>query len=332
MGRITAHLAASQLLQFCLCRGAHHHVVSGMTVLVLVPCTASKRHPAPPELRRRAVPGVSVPTVSADWLVRTQGATGRVPAHALYMGGGWSLAKKAQEAVAARGGDAKVVSAGLGLVDWSQRVPPYNMTFTSGNADTVPRGDTAEGRAEWWDAIGGSKKLQDAVLEGGHDLVIAALSDGYVDAVTPALARIAGRMGADRVIVLACGVSPFAKAQLGGAWVRLEAARMKHLGGTVGNAALVALNHVLTTVPADEPLTASAIRACIDALPAPVALYPKRARLGTEHAVRWIHAALAAEGAPTSASGALRRYRGEGFALEQKAFHRLFDDILSVVT
>ena len=303
-----------------------------MTVLVLVPCTASKRLSASPELRRRALRGASVPAVALEWLGRIRGATERVPAHALYKGGGWSLAKKAQEAATARCGDAKVVSAGLGLVDWSQSVPPYDMTFTGGNADTVPGGETAEGRAEWWDAIGGPNRLEDAVTEGRHDLVIAALSDGYVDAVTPALARIADRLGADRVVVLACGVSPFAKARLGGAWVPLAAARMRHLGGTVGNAALVALNHVLSTLPTDEPVTAAAVRNCIDALPAPVAFYPKRERLGPDHAVRWIHDALAAEDAPTSASGALRRYRDAGFALEQKSFHRLFDDIRWVTT
>ena len=303
-----------------------------MTLLVLVPCTASKRLLAPPELRRRALHGVSVPTVASDWLGRIRGACECVPAHTLYKGGGWSQAIRAQRAAIARGGHAKVVSAGLGLVDWDQRVPPYDMTFTGGNADTVPGGETAEGRAAWWDAIGGPDKLEDVMMDGGHDLVIAALSDGYVDAVTPALVRIAGRLGAERVIVLACGVSPFARAQLGGAWIQLEAARMRHLGGTVGNAALVALNHVLSTLPVDEPVTAAAVRNCIDALPAPVALYPKRTRLGSEHAVRWLQVALASEGAPTSASGALRRYRNEGFALEQKAFHRLFDDIRMVTT
>jgi len=67
--------------------------------------------------------------------------------------------------------------------------------------------------------------------------------------------------------------------------------------------------------------------ACEDAKP----LYPSRRRQSSQQVIAWVEKALVAADPPMSASAALRQFRGQGFAFEQKRFHRIYRQVLAAL-
>ncbi len=295
-----------------------------MPPLILVPCTASKWLPANDVGKGRSLAGKSLGEAADTWTQTMAEASPRVPVRALYKGASWALSRRIAAACAAWGGRVSVVSAGLGLASLEDTAPGYDITFSASSPDTVPGGGTPAGRAAWWRALGGDSAIVGAFVEGNHDSLVLALPADYLDAVAPVVPALAGRIGEDKVTVLGCSASPYSRALIGRWWLRADPGRLRSVGGTVANAPLVALVHILESTPSLGPFTLAMATARLQQLPPGVEVYPRREHRGRGHAASWISERLIEPDPPASASEALHRYRAAGFACEQKAFHELF--------
>jgi hypothetical protein len=153
--------------------------------LVITTCTNRKRRPVSLSLQMSALPPASLADLATEWASRLKKESGRSPAEEIYGGRGF------QEAVAAAQGlDARlmVVSAGLGLIYASTRVPPYACTILVDAGDSVAtrvEGDfTAAG---WWNALSSASPYSVALHEAAaasSGLIFVALSAAYLDMIT----------------------------------------------------------------------------------------------------------------------------------------------------
>lgn len=300
-----------------------------MPPLLLVPCTASKTLPAGPELQGRSLGDLPESDRARIWRERIASANPRVAVRDLYKGGAWSLAREAAALIASQGGAVRVVSAGLGLVELADAAPSYDITFSGGTSDSIPGDGTPAARCAWWKGLGGDRAFRMVLAETVPSSVLVALPPAYLDAVAPCLSTVIETLGTSRVSVFACSASPWARRFISASLVRVRADHTTALRGNAGQASLSALLHVVGQTPASTLLDRPFVESQLALTTARIdPLYPKRMCVGPEHAAAWIEAALRSAVPPGSASQALRRYRDEGYGLEQKHFHRIFDAIL----
>ena len=163
---------------------------------VVVPCTDSKRSWAEPV--RLGPSAFAGPTDERArlWVERIESARPYRPLPEVYRGVGWSASLDLVEAVRKVGmrADARVISAGLGLVPLEASIPVYSATFTPGQVDSVTQNGTAPrvGNRDWWTAVNsamGRPRPLVAWADGLNGMVVAA-SGWYVDAISDELAEV----------------------------------------------------------------------------------------------------------------------------------------------
>src|SRR5690349_1830707 len=94
-------------------------------VLILTNCTNRKRGSVPHALSARSLPKATYSRVSAEWAKRLDQATEHYVADKLYCGRAVTETLQAARIVSA---EVVFVSAGLGVVPQTERVPAYNLT------------------------------------------------------------------------------------------------------------------------------------------------------------------------------------------------------------
>lgn len=293
-----------------------------MRPLVLVPCSSSKTLAPQPGLRGRDLAKIDIHNWSQIWLDSVAQVDVRVQVEALYKGGGWAIAKKIHYKVGELGGSVGVVSAGLGLVTFSETAPGYDITFTPGSVDSVPGSCTPEARSAWWSDLGGREKLMQLVKVVQPTVILTALPSAYLDAVALTLAELSTMSDSMSICVLTSGASSFAQAHLSEALVQVNARKALDLGGSVGQILLSTARFVVEHMTNEYNLGRSDIQQLIQQLPSRCGpLYPARARQGADHLRMWLRAVCNSDNPPRSASDALRRYRDGGYAYAYKAFH-----------
>lgn len=236
--------------------------------LVITTCTNRKRRPVSANLRMSDLPVASLADLVSEWAARVGAETIRFPADEIY--GGRSF----QEAVAASrtlGCQLMVVSAGLGMIHASERVPPYACTILEGSVDSVAKRTVGGASSnDWWAALSRespfSVRLHDAALAGGG-LIFAALSDAYIEMISEELLalpeaimsrlRLFTRAPMQRLAPdLRSFVMPYDD--------RLDG-RDSPIPGTRGDFAARALNHFVTAIVAvDDDRTAGAHAAAVE--------------------------------------------------------------------
>ena len=92
---------------------------------VIAPCSSRKTLEAPKQARAVSLPISSQATLETAWVARLKTFERVVAAQDLYSGRGAALARRAAQKASA---SLYIVSAGLGLVAGSERVPAYGMT------------------------------------------------------------------------------------------------------------------------------------------------------------------------------------------------------------
>lgn len=159
--------------------------------IVITACTNRKRKSVPDRLSIGGLGKASLPQLAADWGCRLDAAADRFPAKEIYGGRGFQEAVAAADAIDAR---LMIVSAGLGLVEASSEVPPYACTIVLGVQDSIScQVDGPFSATRWWAELGRVSPfdlgLRDvAAAENG--LILAALSDAYIDMVAGDLAAL----------------------------------------------------------------------------------------------------------------------------------------------
>lgn len=294
-------------------------------MFVLASCTQAKRgEPSERCLMRRHRDVGTAAAVVRPWRRSTAMGRMRTRARHLYKGAYWHAVQSLREQT---GSNVYVVSAGFGLVRDEQELPAYSATFTPGHRDSVPGARTLQGRRAWWTLLGGSSGLDALDLE--REALLVVLPDVYLRIVEEDLARLVSRFGPEKVAIFGPRRRQHLQVALSEAWLGIESRMVRELGTNVSALAPAA---AARCVPAmGERIDHDGCRALLSQLVpdgAP-ALYPNRRRCSEDEVRLWLSESLASSGSPTSATAALRAFRQQGLAFEQKRFHRLFHDVVA---
>lgn len=152
--------------------------------LVITTCTNRKRKPVPDSLHVSSLPQAEIADLASDWARCLTEASARFPASDIYGGRGFQEAIAAAELLDAR---LMVVSAGLGLIFASERVPAYACTVLVDAEDSI--GGRALGAFSirgWWKVLTDVSPFSQSLAEIASQqegLICAALSDSYIDMI-----------------------------------------------------------------------------------------------------------------------------------------------------
>ncbi len=233
-----------------------------------------------------------------------------------------------------------VISAGLGLVDLADRVPMYEATLAPGHPDSVlalaPGIPPKVLRREWWRALTDAgvlgqdsrKRLADLADPASESGVVVAVGRDYLDAVAPDLQSLVERVGDPQRVMLFAAGDPLGDLQE--SWVRVPGALRLALGGSLASTSVRAAAVAVAEV--GQTLTVERARAVVDELMAVSGSLPafKRERRSDEAVEEWLIEHLTRlPGA--SKTTALRTFRAEGNACEQKRFGRIFANAKEMV-
>jgi hypothetical protein len=142
----------------------------------------------PANLHMSALPSAQLADLVSEWTARLRSAPELFLAREVYGGRGFREAVAAAEALDA---DIIVVSAGLGLIRSSAKIPAYACTTIPGSADSVAARVLGDFSApNWWAALKGKSTFNSPLLgNAGIDsgLILAALSDAYIELVSDEL-------------------------------------------------------------------------------------------------------------------------------------------------
>jgi len=285
-------------------------------------CTLSKTLAPRPRLEARYYSQMSLSDAVEQWTLALQEETETTSVARLYKGGYWAPARAFIQDTPLPV-EAHVASAGLGLRTFRQQVPAYAATFNPGLLDTIPGGATPQGQMWWWQQMGGSAAVR-ALAEGPDRRILVALPGRYLTVAVPDLLFLQQALGPRALSVFTTDKTAIDK--LGTSAVPLDSRMSAVLGGTAGHVTVRALSHVVRQAQGPGDVTPGHARRLLEDVQkaAPDILYPKRQRQTEDQAAEWIRQASKRTDAPTSASAALRQFRNEGFAFEQKRFGRLF--------
>lgn len=165
--------------------------------LVITTCTNRKRKPVADSLHVSALPQAEIANLATDWVRRLLAAPEHFLARDIYGGRAFQEAVLAADLLDAR---LMVVSAGLGLIFASERVPPYACTVLLDAPDSIGArvaGDFS--MSEWWRALSAVSPYRQSLQEAAVDadgLICAALSDAYIEMIADDLVALPEAMRA----------------------------------------------------------------------------------------------------------------------------------------
>jgi hypothetical protein len=163
-------------------------------VAILTSCTSRKRHSNKLQLVISDRPGQSLKQLAGTWASRVGEAEPEHRAGDYYLGRAFSEARHSAHAARAK---LLVVSAGLGLVDSEEEVPPYDLTVAPGASSLLPllrsRNTTTK---DWWRTLGAANghahPISSFVSAFKHGLVLIALPATYLEMIAEDLETIPG--------------------------------------------------------------------------------------------------------------------------------------------
>lgn len=300
-----------------------------MKHLVLTPCSRRKRAHIEPALRASALRPARLSQVAEAWASRLRRSGNKVVAEELYAGRGLVEARRAADAV---GGELRIVSAGLGLVNCREAVPAYSLTVAGGDPDSIaPKVNGAFSAELWWQALHVALGMPQGplleLLQGRDGLTILALPGTYLELIAGELAGLPPDLLAR--VRLVGPPREMVRQELASIWMPYDA-RFDGEGGpnpgTRGDFAQRAARHFAETVVHAAPDADTASHAEMVAqhlrplaLPAPI-----RREAGTDAELIDVIRELLpkARGRSGETLRLLRRHAGR--ACEQGRFRRLF--------
>ena len=157
-----------------------------MTLLITA-CSKDKCATRP--VSAAALGRVRAETLAEDWIGRLQGGD-RMAAGQRYIGRGHRHAAASAER---HGASHLIMSAGLGFVRASDKIPAYQLTFKKGETDSIlPHLAEPDGLADWWTALERhspwARRLEDEW--DGSGLIVVALPADYLQVLSPLLDRL----------------------------------------------------------------------------------------------------------------------------------------------
>ena len=157
-----------------------------MKIKIVTNCTARKAYPPIAALRARSLPRGTIASLAKEWRRRVDAAPDRIVASVLYQGRAFREAIKAARLAETR---LLIVSAGMGLIAETDRIPPYSLTASEDHRDALKRRlGTPLSPSEWWTAL----QLQGVFAKGLSDRIGSARDSIFVLALSPAYLQLIG--------------------------------------------------------------------------------------------------------------------------------------------
>jgi hypothetical protein len=144
--------------------------------LIITNCTNRKRMDAHPECSIRQYKPGNADELADRWLTQLSKVDKKTSAEWLYCGRVFTEVKSAKSLLNAK---LLVASAGLGLIEASNEVPPYSSTISKGNADCVLDKLTQGNASDWWDALNRKSPFSVTFNTRPYELVLVAMSYPY---------------------------------------------------------------------------------------------------------------------------------------------------------
>jgi hypothetical protein len=160
--------------------------------VVITNCTNRKRGTYNTDLSASSLDRSDVDAVAAQWINRLQIAPANRTARDVYCGRSF---REAEASAIALDASLYIVSAGLGIVEANCRVPSYDLTVTSGTANTISNRIISKSTPQsWWSLISRDSpfgiSFLDILKKYPNDLVLVALSRPYVELIYEELRQI----------------------------------------------------------------------------------------------------------------------------------------------
>jgi hypothetical protein len=155
-----------------------------MTVkcIVVTSCTARKRNSGAAVKFSRRIVGASIRETAERWRQELQGGGPRTPDGQLYVGRSISEARWVANHLQA---PMHVVSAGIGLIDAEEEVPPYDLTV-AGRSSTFQRvlEEYRSTTTDWWLLLCKGRGFRDLLTRNPRSLVLVALPATYLEMIS----------------------------------------------------------------------------------------------------------------------------------------------------
>ena len=293
---------------------------------IVVPCSARKRELCVSELRARDLAVDSLEVLGGNWLNRLNEATGSpryLPAD-LYDGGGFRRARALATEVSVA---LFIISAGLGLVRETVRIPSYDITLgKDGDASVLTSINGKFDPSAWWQVIqrGPFASTLDS-LSLGEGRILVALSRPYALLIGKALSEMP-QIFRQRLRILGMGLRQSLPTILHSQLIDYDDRLDIVIPGIKLDAWSRALSH-FTDVVANLPMSSVsddqiAVDASLSHLVAPTPI--QRPRVSDEVLMAHIKVLLADGFSATTALKQLRRVNS--VACEERRFRRLFEE------
>lgn len=305
---------------------------------IVASCAQTKSVRVPAQLHLGSVAHAAPEKRVREWVRHRDGVVAEtVAASALYSGTYWATVRRLLERASASGYGAKlwVASAGYGLIAGSRGVKPYSATFAKGSKDSVcpeplSRAERVDILRRWWNGITGRHGLASIVAKDKQASVLVVAGPAYIEAMQDDLENCAASMGRPERLVMVTSETSAAPADLAGNVIPSEARFVHKVGGALPTLHARVAEHVLEE-SRGRPLDARSLRAYAEALLAsqPAWTVPERERGTDQEVLLFIRSQLRLHPG-LSYTAALRQYRGQGRACEQKRFKNLFKSVIGV--
>lgn len=292
---------------------------------VLTPCSARKQKLPIGILdasRQRVGPQNEV--VRA-WITSLVSAKGQVPAQDLYQGASFS---RLQRVAASFSCSLFVVSAGLGLVAGTTRVPAYDLTLSPSAPTRIQARITDRfDPAAWWQQIQTGRFASPLeAIATGQGRILIALTKPYAQLIGVALAQLSPAV-IQRLRIFGSSLEHFLPTTLRAQIMPYDARLDVVAPGTCLDFSSRALTHFAALIATQSLQGAAddAARVCAALAPTPVPQSIRRPKASDEELLRRI-APFVQRGLPSTS--ALRELRKcFGIACEQSRFRRLYESV-----
>jgi hypothetical protein len=159
--------------------------------VVLTACSNRKRRPVSKALQVAALRSASLELLADNWTKRLEASLPDCEAATLYGGRGF---QEAAGAAAQMGGEHFIISAGLGLIPVTARIPAYSCTVIAGAPDSVlSKTSQAIAPADWWREIQSRSPFAwsiERAAAAAAGPICVALSETYIAMIGDDLANL----------------------------------------------------------------------------------------------------------------------------------------------
>lgn len=304
-----------------------HNNATACISSVVVPCSARKSKLAAPGLKAAAVTAGKQGTVARRWQQKLLASSPSTPGRDLYLGPSLKRVLHVSQELEV---PAWIISAGLGLIDSTEIIPPYDLTLAPGTTASIADRITDQfSPASWWTEIQSGPYASDLADISGEDSggrVLICLTRPYAQMIGPALAQLPAAL-LKRLRIFGPGIAAHLPATVRRGVMEYDQRLDLISPGIQLDAGARALEHFASLFREVVPADPSDDQRLIDLALAPLNKPTPVSRVRMDDAALRAHIApWAAEG--LSVQGALRRLRDDSHvSCEQRRFQRLYDEV-----